>query len=82
MKVSEQQPVTDSDVADAAERLMRSYLVTAKTGFELAMDVFADLHLDPNTMSELWFRFNATERRLMKDREGKEWSWKQESSDE
>ena len=74
MKVSQDQPVSEKDEVDSAERLMRAYLETAKTGFELAMDVFADLHLDPNTMSELWFKFNATERRLMKDREGKEWT--------
>ena len=75
MKVSERQPVTETDVADTAERLMRSYLASSRTNFELAMDVFKDLDLDPSVMQKLWFKFNATERRLMKDaEEGKEWS--------
>ena len=74
MKVSERQPVTDSDVAEDAERLMRSYLVTARTGFELAMDVFKGLDLDPSVMQKLWFKFSATERRLMKGGDEKSWS--------
>ena len=74
MKVSEKQEVTEEDVVDAVERLMRAYLETAKTGFELAMQEFQKAGCDPAMMQDLWFRFNATERRLMKDSEGKEWS--------
>ena len=75
MKVSDKQEVSDQEVVDAVERLMRAYLETAKTGFELAMQEFQKTGCDPAAMQDLWFRFNATERRLMKDSEGKEWSF-------
>jgi hypothetical protein len=74
MRVSEKQEVSEQDVLDAVERQIREHLNEARMEFDLAMSAFQGAALDPSLMQDLWFRFNATERRLMKDTEGKEWS--------
>ena len=74
MKVSDKQEVGIEDVLDAAERVMRENLLQARLCFMSAKRVVDDLDLDPEVQANLWGKFNATERRLMKDKDGVEWS--------
>ena len=67
-------PVSIEDVLDAAERVMRENLLQARLCFMSAKRVVDDLDLDPEAQARLWGKFNATERRLMKDKDGVEWS--------
>ena len=73
MKVSDKQEVGIDDVLDDTERVMRFWLREARRHFERAKKVCDDLDLDPEAQAKLWGKFNATERRLMKN-EDKEWS--------
>ncbi len=71
---AEYNPVSQEDLIDACERDMRVQLDGAKASFWMASYYFQELDADPEVKAELWNRFNATERRLMKDKEGKEWT--------
>ena len=74
MKLTDKQPVSTEDVIGDCEREIRNQLQWARLHFDNARKWFNRLDADPEAKQELWFRFNATERRLMKDTEGKEWS--------
>ena len=71
MKLTDQQPISTEDLIADCEREMRLQLHHARECFGLAAEWFNQLDVDPEAKQELWFRFNATERRLMK---GGEWS--------
>lgn len=74
MKVSDKQEASLGEEVDACEHEMRLRLMVARDHFRFAKEKFDALNVDHAVKQELWFRFNATERRLMKDTEGKEWS--------
>ena len=66
--------VSQSDLVTDCERSMRDCIATARWMISNANWHFDHLDVDPELKADLWSRFNATERRLMKDKEGKEWS--------
>ena len=59
---------------DHVERIMRRGLLGARKSFEYAKELYDHFHGTEEEKLELWKRFNATERRLMKDSDGAEWS--------
>jgi len=75
MKVSVKDQVSDEEVIADCEREMRLNLAHAKNCFALAKGWFDQLDASEEAKSELWFRFAAFERDLMKGDKGKkEWS--------
>ena len=52
------------DVADGLESLMRYHI--ANKDFKAAAALYASLDAPNEVKIDLWFRFNSTERRLMK----------------
>lgn len=65
-------PISGEEMVKHIEDNMRRLLSEARNKFLCAYGVFSCLEVEDQV--ELWKRFNATERRLMKDAEGKEWS--------
>lgn len=75
MLLTDQQPVSQEDLIDDCEFHMREYLRSAKWMFENAKWWYDQLEATEEQKTELWFRFAAFERDLMKGDKGKKvWS--------
>lgn len=73
MKLTDKMPVSEEDLVEKAESDMRIMLEGARASFGMAKFFFDELDADPAVKAELWHKFNATERRLMKGGD-EEWS--------
>lgn len=73
MKLTDKMPVSEEDLVESTEIDMRERLKAARYLFSTAKLFFDKLNADPAIKADLWHKFNATERRLMKGGD-EEWS--------